>query len=402
MAPAGACSSRRRPTALGSALLILLVACVLPCCSVYDVLDPEDETTSTFIIEGRLARSDDYGCLILRTTDGAFDIEGLDPDVHLLGARAVLLVREFGATSFRCAPNRVKLVRTLFVIEDFRKTSVTESEIWDAEHGPIPIGDVEVEVGATLTIRPGTDVQIVPGGGLHVRGQLVAEGTADRPVSIRRLFEEPGWRSALEFLSSERLSSLLHAETDAIGMSGAALTAEDLSAPYLLVQDSVLRGGPIDTNVLHAIESSVELSGSDLGYVVASHSTLWLNGSLIGALDVVDAVLSFNGNRLTSSVTMDGACSGAFTHNTFSGWDTSIQIPARGVEVMFAYNNFVGRFIDIFCRPCRATPCVSMAQNWWGTADADSLRTLLWSEAACYEPWLTAPDPLAPGSYWTP
>jgi YD repeat-containing protein len=55
--------------------------------------------------------------------------------------------------------------------------------VWGPEHSPYLVTDLYVDPGDTLTLLPGTVVKLGPtGDGIHVNGQLVAVGTAQRPV----------------------------------------------------------------------------------------------------------------------------------------------------------------------------------------------------------------------------
>lgn len=67
----------------------------------------------------------------------------------------------------------------------FVETPIQSDTTWTADEGPYRlIRSVAIEPGATLTIRPGTEVQLAEGVSLTVRGSLQAAGTAERPVRI--------------------------------------------------------------------------------------------------------------------------------------------------------------------------------------------------------------------------
>lgn len=58
--------------------------------------------------------------------------------------------------------------------------SITADATWA---GRLIVDDmVTVEAGATLTVRPGTEIRFAAAGGLTVKGVMRAEGTADKPI----------------------------------------------------------------------------------------------------------------------------------------------------------------------------------------------------------------------------
>ncbi|AFK21587.1 right-handed parallel beta-helix repeat-containing protein (plasmid) [Haloferax mediterranei ATCC 33500] len=67
----------------------------------------------------------------------------------------------------------------------FVESDITANTTWTPDGGPYRIvQDVQVAPGATLTIRPGTEVQLAERITLSVDGSLYANGTADRPVTV--------------------------------------------------------------------------------------------------------------------------------------------------------------------------------------------------------------------------
>ncbi|UWG46872.1 Lipoprotein NosD family [Halanaeroarchaeum sp. HSR-CO] len=68
----------------------------------------------------------------------------------------------------------------------FIEGDVTGDTTWTPEAGPYRvIRDVDVQDGATLTVEPGTEVQVADGRTITVAGSLVANGTVASPVTIR-------------------------------------------------------------------------------------------------------------------------------------------------------------------------------------------------------------------------
>ncbi|ELZ80090.1 hypothetical protein C455_06985 [Haloferax larsenii JCM 13917] len=69
----------------------------------------------------------------------------------------------------------------------FVESDITEDTTWSPDDGPYRIiQDIHVEPGATLTIRPGTNVQLAEQITLSVDGSLSVNGTEDSPVTISR------------------------------------------------------------------------------------------------------------------------------------------------------------------------------------------------------------------------
>lgn len=69
----------------------------------------------------------------------------------------------------------------------FVQDDVTRNTSWTSEGGPYRvIRDVDVATGATLTLEPGTEVEVAEGVSVTVRGSLLANGTATEGVSLTR------------------------------------------------------------------------------------------------------------------------------------------------------------------------------------------------------------------------
>ena len=69
----------------------------------------------------------------------------------------------------------------------FVESTITTDTTWTPEGGPYRIiQDIRVEPGATLTLEPGTRVQLAEQITLTVSGSLNATGTEARPVTISR------------------------------------------------------------------------------------------------------------------------------------------------------------------------------------------------------------------------
>ena len=96
--------------------------------------------------------------------------------VALVGAIVVLSV---------CAPAAAATATDTDVT--FVESGITTDTTWTAADGPYRIiQDIEVAPGATLTVEPGTDVELAEDITVTVRGSLWTNGTAARPVSVTR------------------------------------------------------------------------------------------------------------------------------------------------------------------------------------------------------------------------
>ncbi|RDZ40231.1 hypothetical protein C5B91_16820 [Haloferax sp. Atlit-10N] len=104
---------------------------------------------------------------------------------HLTRTRQALVVLVVAALF-------VPLAGPVAAVENETSTTFVESDIaadttWTPEDGPYRIiQSVHIDPGTTLTIRPGTDVQLAEGITLSVDGSLVVDGTAARPVTVSR------------------------------------------------------------------------------------------------------------------------------------------------------------------------------------------------------------------------
>ncbi len=82
-----------------------------------------------------------------------------------------------------------------------------------AAEGPwLVTGPVTVAATDTLTIEPGSQLRFVSAGSLQVEGRLVAAGTAERPISLLPLRDEPGrdYWLGLEVRGSTAVAELTH------------------------------------------------------------------------------------------------------------------------------------------------------------------------------------------------
>ncbi|MFD1570524.1 right-handed parallel beta-helix repeat-containing protein [Halorubrum laminariae] len=112
----------------------------------------------------------------------------------------------------------------------FVESPIATDTTWSPADGPYRIiRSVEIEPGATLTIEPGTDVQLAEGVTLTVRGSLRSDGTADRPVTLRRTAgTDPDHRwESLRYEGGDDSRLALHNTTLRGGSTGVDAASDD-------------------------------------------------------------------------------------------------------------------------------------------------------------------------------
>lgn len=121
---------------------------------------------------------------------------------------------------------------------------VQGDEVWRAEDGPhFVTGDLRVRTGARLTIEPCATVELAPGASIEVipsvgeSGRLVAEGSPDRPIVLRRSVRAEPWGHLL--VRAPGAARLAHVTLDGGG-------AGDLEEGTLRLEgDGVLPSDPV-------------------------------------------------------------------------------------------------------------------------------------------------------------
>ncbi len=251
---------------------------------------------------------------------------------------------------------------------------IRQNETW---RGEIRIrGSVVVQKGATLTILPGTTVRFekidVDGDGigdseLYVEGELVAEGTHDRPILFTSAGKDPAPRDwKYLFINLSRRAVLSHCV------------------------------------------SEYAFSGVQIHFSRASVSDCTFRRCVDG-LRFSTAEGTFAGNRMTGNV-------------------YGVRYEERGSNAVLARNEITGNKVGIFCvmeSPGRIVirenrihgnadydfklgnrqrTDIPARENWWGTADAEAIRAKIFDRrmepelgAVLFEPFLAAPPPAPQG-----
>ena len=109
----------------------------------------------------------------------------------------------------------------------FVESPIQSDTTWTEDDGPYRlIRSVAVDPGATLTIRPGTEVQLAEGVSLTVRGSLRATGTETRPVLITQSASSGDLRwETIRYNGSESSTLSLRNTTVRGGRSGITTTS---------------------------------------------------------------------------------------------------------------------------------------------------------------------------------
>jgi len=251
---------------------------------------------------------------------------------------------------------------------------IRQDETW---RGEVRIrGSIVVQKGATLTILPGTTVRFekidVDGDGigdseLYVEGELVAEGTHDRPILFTSAEKDPAPRDwKYLFINLSRRAVLAHCV------------------------------------------SEYAFSGVQIHFSRASVSDCTIRRCVDG-LRFSTAEGTFAGNRMTGNV-------------------YGVRYEERGSKAVLARNEITGNKVGIFCvmessgrivirenrihgnadydfkLGNRQRTDIPARENWWGTADAAAIRAKIFDKgmepelgAVLFEPFLAAPPPAPKG-----
>ncbi len=233
-------------------------------------------------------------------------------------------------------------------------------------------GSVVVRKGATLTIRPGTVVRFeridvdrdgIGDSELYVEGELVAEGTAARPIL---------------FTSAER-----------------APAPRDWKYVFINLSRR--------TVLTHCI-SEYAFSGVQIHFSRASVSRCLFRSCV-------------DGFRFSTA-------EGTFERNTMTGNVYGVRYEERNSKALLRRNEITGNKVGIFCvmespgrivirgnrihgnadydfkLGSRQRADIPAQDNWWGTADADAIRSKIFDRrrepelgAVLFEPYLSASPP---------
>ena len=165
----------------------------------------------------------------------------------------------------------------------------------------------------------------------------------------------------------------------------------------------------------NSISQNVLYSNSSAGMLIYQDSTIvannifWINEQAINLLKAKNTLITQNtfyenrnGIRYVPFAGI-GSANNVLTQNTFSSTSDSLIVFRSSPQKEFRQNNFFANDSPVFYN---FTPQqISVAENWWGTTDADIINTILWDQLddpnlglLLYDPFLTEPDTVAPVS----
>ena len=253
---------------------------------------------------------------------------------------------------------------------------LSASQTWTAQDLYLVTGNLLVDEGVTLTVEPGTEVQVYPGVSISVRGEIVARGTA----SDRILFSgnSGSWGSFVTTGSS------VPAGFDAGGgyVSGSVLefcvfrdAGGSSGLPALEVN-----GTYVARSVFHANSAPVAVSTTGRPAVVENNLVYanegWSNGLNLWAGSTV-------------------------RHNTIVANYNGVSVIGPGATGQLVANNLIqNQHVDYIATGGFDSTAVG---NFWGTTDSEQIEARIWDffdnpslGVAYWDPPLSAPDPDAP------
>jgi hypothetical protein len=196
---------------------------------------------------------------------------------------------------------------------------VTTDTTWSSDDGPYVVTtDVTVASGATLTVEPGTTVQVAEEVTITVQGSLLTAGTAADPVvfTTAKPNPEPGSWETIQYAGSSDSVLRLSNTTVEYGVQGVNVTSSD---GRIVVADSTIRA-----HVEHGIAAQatddvppIRVTGSEfsaIGYAGILFRAPGTNPYLESVRDVTVRDTTFSGTgthgvavwaRQISDVTID-------------------------------------------------------------------------------------------------
>ncbi len=352
------------------------------------ILSPRE----TLTISGRL--SADFGCLTLRSNGRNYELHEWEDPIPPLGSWVALRVTPLHNRASICMAGKiVDVIDVLGVRTDFRTQAIVGTETWTADQGPIVLGRVEVRPGATLTIAPGTTVQITRFGELRVRGTLHMVGTASESILVIGWSEDGSSPGPIVLESAQPATRIEFASVPELNVIGSE-DLENLSARILNLQGGPTRIHGSRISYLFAHEASAEIESVELGSVDGIYAEFKIDASTLSYLQLSYSRAfvqncRFEGNR--TYVLFHGASGGTLEYNSFLAHKTEIEVRHTSNPV-FKNNNFTSDSTRVVCGTYQLPDCIHMEENWWGTPDEDRIRDNFEADCpVCYSPWLTGP-----------
>jgi len=170
----------------------------------------------------------------------------------------------------------VFLCLTLFASEAVASRIVEGNETWSGR--VVLDGNVVVPAGATLTIRPGTELRFAPNVGLAVEGRLLAKGSAAKPIVFRPATgsNAASWQGISVTHGSREGSELVN-----VRIEGAAQALNVVGSKVRIASSTLLNGnkGVVSGGGAYVVVDGVTVRDMSEGGVDASVQT---QGEVVG------------------------------------------------------------------------------------------------------------------------
>jgi hypothetical protein len=278
------------------------------------------------------------------------------------------------------------------------KGTLAGNQTWTPAGSPYVVtADATVAAGGTLTVEPGTTIELDESVVLTVAGDLDAQGTAPLPV----VFRDHGgryWRGRTAQLKLRQPATLDHVVVDRLN-NVSSTAALDVRHSAFRFQSELTLGdadGTVPTGGVTIASSSFYRSAVSLRDVPASR-TVAISGNRMGQSGIssqhaMDGTVVITGNAV-DGIGLQGWGAGTFDirHNRVASYECC----GLSGTITFRDNNLVTSEQPTIWTAFDAVDDVS--GNWWGTTDdatiASRIHTVTGS--TIYSPFLTAADPVA-------
>lgn len=234
--------------------------------------------------------------------------------------------------------------------------SLAQDTTWYAEGSPYVLDKaVVVQTGATLKIEPGTTIRALQGASLAVDGRILAEGTAQQPIT----WEGP--ERARWFGVAVRNAGAGQGRDSAFAFN--RFTGADVALAIVAASPSVR-----DSSFTR---SDVGIRIADAASEPKLRANLVRNNRVGIVLDAADVEISGHVLRFNTEAGIEivGAAPQIFGNDLSDNADGALKVRDQTRRGIF-----------------------DAGRNWWGTIEADAVRSMIKGSAA-FEPLLDAAPP---------
>lgn len=190
--------------------------------------------------------------------------------------------------------------------------------------------DIVAPAGLTLTIEPGVTVALAEGVSIFVAGQLLAEGSADQPITFTRDIDTDHW-GVIGIYSSTQDNRLTYAVVEYAGQADyAGHTFEGVGVynGYLILEDSEIRH--TSHTALHLLSSTVVARRNQV-HDAAAGPGLYAQSS---ALEIVDNLFFSLADRgLVLSQTRTISASGLLHNEIYGVQGDCVHLVGEGLAL---------------------------------------------------------------------